>query len=267
MSRRICVAGGTGQIGREVVRRALSQGHAVAVLSRHPPKEGAHGHHDGATYFRGDVTTGEGLPEALAGADVVIDCLEGQTGNALRQFAAGGAILLGAAQEAGVPKAVLLSIVNCDQSTYGYYRSKADKERVYARSELETVTVRATQFHSLLARIFAAGAPVGLVAAIRGARFQTIAPDDVAAALLEAALEAPSGENHRLWTIGGPEVTDMAAMARTWKQATGSKGLIVTLPLPGPMGKFLRAGSNLAPGEPSGRKTFAAWLANRPENL
>ena len=264
---RICVAGGTGQVGREVVRQALRQGHTVAVLSRNPPEEGAGGQHDGATYFRGDVTTGEGLPEALAGADVVIDCLEGQTGKALRQFAAGGAILLGAALEAGVPKAVLLSIVNCDQSTYGYYRSKAEKERVYLRSELETVAVRATQFHSLLARIFAAGSRVGLVPVIRGARFQTIAPGDVAAALLEAALEPPSGESHRLRTIGGPDVTDMAAMARTWKRATGSKGLVVALPLPGAMGQFLRAGSNLAPGEPYGRETFEAWLANRPENL
>ena len=163
-----------------------------------PASGGCCGQHDGATYFRGDVTTGEGLPEALAGADVVIDCLEGQTGKALRQFAAGGAILLGAALEAGVPKAVLLSIVNCDQSTYGYYRSKAEKERVYLRAELETVAVRATQFHSLLARIFAAGSRVGLVPVIRGARFQTIAPGDVAAALLEAALEPPSGESHRL---------------------------------------------------------------------
>lgn len=208
---RICVAGGTGQVGREVVRQALSRGHAVAVLSRNPPEDGAGGQHDNATYFRGDVTTGAGLPEALAGADVVIDCLEGQTGKALRQFAAGGAILLGAALEAGVPKAVLLSIVNCDQSTYGYYRSKAEKERAYLASELETVAVRATQFHSLLARIFAAGSRVGLVPVIRGARFQTIGPGDVAAALLEAALEPPSGESHRLRTIGGPR-------SRTWRR-------------------------------------------------
>jgi hypothetical protein len=59
----------------------------------------------------------------------------------------------------------------------------------------------------------------------------------------------------------------MTAMARTWKQATGANGPIVTLPLPGPMGKFLRAGRNLVPGEPYGRMTFRAWLANWPENL
>lgn len=70
---RICVAGGTGQVGREVVRQALAQGHAVAVLSRHPPLRGAAANDDGATCFRGDVTTGEGVLESLVGADVVID--------------------------------------------------------------------------------------------------------------------------------------------------------------------------------------------------
>jgi uncharacterized protein YbjT (DUF2867 family) len=127
---RICVAGGTGEVGREVVRQALSRGHAVAVLSRNPPLAGSPEHHDGAAYFAADVTTGEGLAEALAGADVVVDCPEGKTGRALGQFAAGGAMLLAEALQAGVGRAVLLSIINCDQSTYGFYRSKADKERV-----------------------------------------------------------------------------------------------------------------------------------------
>lgn len=264
---RICVAGGTGQVGREVVGRALAQGHAVAVLSRNPPPAGQAANIDGATYFRGDVTTGEGVPEALAGADVVIDCLEGQTGEALKLFATGGELLLSAALEAGVTKAVLLSIVNCDQTAYGFYRSKAEKERVYSRSELETVTVRATQFHSLVARLFAAGSRVGLVPTIRGARFQTIFPGEVAAALLEAALESPTGEQHRVRTIGGPEVMDMKAMARTWKRVTGARGLVIGLPLPGPMGRFLCEGRNLAPGEPYGRETFEAWLEKRRENL
>lgn len=264
---RICVAGGTGQVGREVVQQALAQGHAVAVLSRNPPPEGTATDADGATYFRGDVTTGEGLLESLAGADVVIDCLEGQSGEALRQFAAGGALLMSAALEAGVSKAVLLSIVNCDQTSYGFYRSKADKERVYGRTALETATVRATQFHSLVARLFSAGSRVGLVPVVRGARLQTISPGDVAAALLEEALAPASGQEHRLRTIGGPEVLDMKSMAQTWKRLTGAKGLVAPLPLPGAMGTFLREGRNLVPGEAYGRETLEAWLAKRRENL
>lgn len=262
---RICVAGGTGQVGREVVRRALAQGHSVAVLSRNPPPPGTIA--DGVIYFRGDVTTGEGVLESLAGADVVIDCLEGQSGKALRQFAAGGAMLVSAALEAGVAKGVLLSIVNCDQTSYRFYRSKADKERVYARAALETAAVRSTQFHSLVARLFSAGSRAGLVPVVRGARLQTISQGDVAAALLEEALAPASGQQHRLRTIGGREIQDMKSMAQTWKRVTGAKGLVAALPLPGPMGTFLREGRNLVPGQAYGRETFEAWLAKRPENL
>ena len=264
---RICVPGGTGEAGREVVRQALGLGHAVAVLTRNPPRPGSREYYDGAAYFRADVTTGEGVPEALAGADVVIDCLEARTGKALRHYAAGGALLLGEAAAAGVARAVQLSIVNCDQSALTYYRSKADKEGAYARSPLETRTVRATQFHSLVAGIFGAGSRVGLVPVIKGARFQPIAPSDVASALLEAALEPSSGDSHALQTVGGPEVLSMGSLASAWKRITGARGLMTEVPLPGQTGRFLRDGKNLAPEQRYGHTTFEAWLAKRQENL
>ncbi|MFJ5954817.1 SDR family oxidoreductase [Paenarthrobacter sp. NPDC092416] len=263
----ICVAGGTGQVGREVVRLALAAGHTVSAVSRRVPAPDSANHHDGATYFAGDVTTGDGLAAALTGTDVVIDCLEGQFGRAQKQFADGGARLLAAAHQAGAGKAVALSIINCDLSTYAFYVSKADKERVYATSPLETVVVRATQFHSLVAAIFAAGAKVRLIPTFKGAKFQSIAPDDVAAALLEAALEGPSPELHRLRTVGGPEVLTMRDMAEAWKAATGAHGKVLELPLPGPMGAYLRAGHNLIPGQRYGRETFVSWLEKHRKTL
>ena len=263
----LCVAGGTGQIGREVVRQALDAGHTVSALSRHIPPPGSEKHHDGATYFAGDVTTGEGLAAALAGGDVVIDCLEGRFGKAQKEFADGGARLLEAAHHAGVRKAVALSIINCDQSTYSFYVSKADKERVYARAELETVVIRATQFHSLVEMIFAAGAKVRLIPTFKGVRFQTISPREVAVALLEAALEAPSPERHRVRTIGGPEVLAMTDMAESWKAITGARGKVLDVPVPGAMGAYLRAGLNLMPEQRYGTETFVSWLEKRPETL
>jgi uncharacterized protein YbjT (DUF2867 family) len=264
---RICVAGGTGQVGREVVRQAVARGASVAALSRRPPSPGAPGRIDGANYFRGDVTTGEGLMEALEGTDVVIDCLEGQSGRSLKNFADGGARLLAKAEDAGATKAVVLSIINCDRSRLGYYRSKAAKEQVYVRSGLETVVLRATQFHSLLAQVFAAGSKVRLIPVVKGARFQPISPAEVAAALLDAALEPPSGVQHRVRTIGGPEVRGMAELALDWKQVNGSRGLLVPLPLPGPMGKYLRAGLNLVAEERHGTETFRGWLAKNADTL
>ncbi|MDN4642647.1 SDR family oxidoreductase [Arthrobacter sp. PsM3] len=263
---RICVAGGTGQVGREVVRRAIAAGHGVAVISRNPPPAGSPVRTDGAEYFAADVSTGEGLAAALVGADVVIDCLEGRSGKALKEFADGGARLLAAAQDAGVERAAVLSIVNCDRSSFGYYASKAAKEQIYERSGLETVALRATQFHSLLAAIFAAGSKLRIIPVIKGARFQPIAPADVAAALLEAALE-PAGPRHGVRTIGGPEIEEMGEFARQWKAATGSRGRIVRFPLPGAMGKYLRAGLNLVPEGRHAGETFRGWLAMNADSL
>lgn len=239
----------------------------MTVLSRHVPPAGSEKHHDGAIYCAGDVTTGEGLAAALAGADVVVDCLEGQFGKAQKKFADGGARLLATAHLADVPKAVALSIVNCDLSTFPYYVSKADKERMYSESPLETVVVRATQFHGLVAMLFSAGAKVLVIPAFRETRFQSISPADVARALLDAALEAPRVERHRVRTVGGPEVLTMRQMAELWKAATGSRGRIVELRLPGAMGAFLRAGKNLIPGQSGGTETFVSWLEKRQESL
>ena len=245
------------------MRQAAAAGYGVAVLSRNPPPDGSMARAEGVEYFAADVTTGEGLAAALAGTDVVIDCLEGRTGKARKNFADGGARLLAAAQDAGVARAVLLSIINCDRNSFGYYASRAAKERVYQRSGLETIVLRTTQFHSLLASIFGAGAKLRILPVVKGARFQPMAPADVAAALLELALEPSVGVR----TIGGPEVLDMAEFARQWKDATGSGARPVQIPLPGAMGEYLRAGLNLVPEKRRAGDTFSGWLAMNADTL
>jgi len=253
------------------VRLAVDAGHAVAVLSRNPPGAGAAGNIRGAEYFRADVTTGEGIAAALAGADVVIDCLEGRAGKARKNFADGGARLLAAAQDAGTARAVMLSIVNCDRSNSSFYRSKAAKEQAYELSGLETVVVRATQFHSLLAMVFGAGSKLRIIPVVRGARFQPVSPADAAAVLLEPAVEpAPvpaAGPRHRVLNLGGPESKDMVDFAREWQRATRAKGQLVRFPLPGAMGRYLREGLNLVPEARHGTETFRGWLENSADSL
>lgn len=254
-------------MGSEVVRQAVAAGVAVAVLCRNPPPAGDPARTADVEYFPADVTTGAGLAPALSGADVVIDCLEGRSGKALKDFADGGARLLAAAQDAGVPRAVVLSIINCDRSRFAYYASKAAKERVYEKSGLETVALRATQFHSLLATTFAAGSKLWIIPVVTGARFQPIAPADVAAALLEEALKPATGRRHSVRTIGGPEMLGMGELARQWKAATGSQARLMRFPLPGAMGKYLRAGLNLVPEERHVGETFRGWLAKHADSL
>ncbi|WP_456504865.1 hypothetical protein [Arthrobacter sp. UYCu723] len=104
-------------------------------------------------------------------------------------------------------------------------------------------------------------------AAIRRRPARPISPSEVATALLDAALEPLAGVRHRVRTIGGPEIAAMAELAREWQQASGSRGHLVRLPLPGPMGKYLREGLNLVPEERHGSETFARWLAKNADTL
>ena len=163
--------------------------------------------------------------------------------------------------------AVMLSIVNCDRSSFGYYASKAAKELVYERSGLETVALRATQYHSLLATACAAGSKLRIIPVVTGARFQPIAPEDAAASLFEEALKPATGRRHGARTIGGPEIHEMGEFARQWKAAAGSQARPVRFPLPGAMGTYLRAGLNLVPQERHAGETFSGWLAKNADSL
>lgn len=258
----ILVAGGTGQVGRRVVAESVRRGFDTRALSRHLPGPSAPGYIRGAGYFQADVLSAIGLAEALDGVDVVVDCLDSSFRAAARNLPNGARRLTAAAELAGVSRLVLLSIVNVDQSNFGYYRAKTGQERVYRQSALETVIVRATQFHSLVALIFDAGAKVRILPTIMGASFQSIAIDDVAAALLDSAT-AQDVPDVGMRTIGGPQVQTMRLQAHLYRQVTGVNAVIVPIPVPGRFGKFLRAGGNLAPDQQVGQQGFAQWLLER----
>lgn len=255
----VAVVGGTGLAGSQIVREGARRGLETRVVSRHP-----HGNEEArlpsVTHVAADVLDAGSLARALEGVDVVIDALNGQGRRGRKTLVTGSHNLLAAAEAAGVQRAVLLSIINVDQSTFGYYRSKAEQERAYAASALETVVVRSTQFHDFVAAMFASGARMGLIPAFTGTSFQSISTADVAKVLLEAA-SGENGRKHRTITIAGPQVQTMRDLAEQWRRGTGSSGRIVEVPLPGAFGRFLRNGLNLAPELSVGVETFAEWLA------
>ncbi|CAM3230750.1 NAD(P)H-binding protein [Prescottella defluvii] len=251
---RFLVAGGTGVAGRSVVAELLRRGEPVRVLSRRGGTAG-----NGLEHATADLISGEGLAAALDGVDVVIDTTDGKTRGTRAVLTTGAANLLAAAREAGVSRAVLLSIVNVDRGAFAYYRAKTRQERLYADAPLPTQVVRATQFHEFVPMICAPASKVGLIPAFTGTRFQPIDTTDVARALVDAAGTAAVSDDPT--TVGGPEILTMREMALAWKAATGARGRVTTLPLPGSMGTFWRNGSNLVPDNHFGTVTFDRWLA------
>jgi uncharacterized protein YbjT (DUF2867 family) len=243
---RIAIAGGTGTLGSRVADELRSRGHEVRVLSRKGPEH------------RVDVTTGEGLAEALEGVEVVVDATNDSSRQAANTLVEGSRRLLAAEEIAGVGHHVCVSIVGCELVPARYLRVKADQERVVAEGPLPWSIVRATQFHELIDMALAPGARKHLMPVPR-VPLQTVAADEAARVVADVAEGTP--RRGRVDVVG-PEVLDARELARTWRSMTGHRALMLPLPLPGKMGRALRAGA-LTAEKPDVRGTmaFATWLA------
>jgi uncharacterized protein YbjT (DUF2867 family) len=243
---RIAIAGGTGTLGRPVADALRSRGHEVRVLSRRGPE------------YRVDVTTGEGLAEALEGVDVVVDATNDSSKHAADTLVEGSRRLLAAEEVAGVGHHVCVSIVGCELVPARYLRIKAEQERVVEEGPQPWSIVRATQFHELIDMALAPAARKHLMPVPR-VPLQTVASTEVASVVADVAEGAP--RRGRVEVVG-PEVVDARELARTWRSTTGRRALLLPLPLPGRMGRALRAGALIAERpDVRGTTPFATWLA------
>jgi uncharacterized protein YbjT (DUF2867 family) len=239
----VLVTGGTGRLGGALVAR-LDQ---PRVLSRRP----------GPGRVVGDLTTGEGLDDALADVSVIVHCATAPKGDAATTER-----LAAAARRAGGPHLIFVSIVGADRIPLGHYREKVRAERVVEDSGLPATILRATQFHDFLAEMFEGVARTGLLPVLAGTSFQPVALADVAARLAEIADGPAQG---RTTDLGGPQVRPMADLARAWLTATGRRRAVVPLRLPGAIARGFREGAHLTPGHADGVGTFEQFLAARDE--
>lgn len=240
---RIAVAGGTGWVGKLVVTAVRDAGHHVVVLSRS----------DGV-----DLTTGEGLREALAGVDRVIDVSNVVTTGRARSvafFEAATSHLLRAEEAAGVGHHIVLSIVGSDRVDMGYYAGKRRQEALVAEGPVPYSILRTTQFHEFAAQTLARGGPFVLAPRMR---CQPVAAAEVATRLAELAEGDPMGAAPEL---AGPEVRDMVDMVKRLQRARGGRRPVIPVKLPGQVGRDM-AGDGLLPQGPGprGKVTFDEWV-------
>ena len=237
----ILVTGGTGNLGRPTVGQLRAAGHDVRVLSRRP----------GPDRITGDLTSGAGVAAAVDGADVILHLATGQGRRDVQQ----ARNLLTAVS--GTPHLVLMSIAGIDRIPLAYYRHKLTVEQLVAASGVPYTILRATQFHTLLDRIFSLRAVPALFAP--AVTLQPIAVEDVADRLTELVAEPPV--MGRAPDIGGPERRPVPELARIWKQAKNSRRPVVPVRVPGKIFGAFAAGAACVDGTPAGRITFAEYLA------
>ncbi|TCC25550.1 SDR family oxidoreductase [Kribbella speibonae] len=234
----LLVTGGTGALGRPTVARLRDADHQVRVLSRKP----------GPGRVVGDLTTGAGLSAAVDGADVVVHLATSQG----RRDIAQTRNLLEAA--AGVRHLVVMSIAGIDRIPLPYYRHKLEVERLVAESGVPYTIQRATQFHTLLDRIFSLKLPALFAPAVE---LQPIAVEEVAVRLTELVAAPVNG---RAPDIGGPERRPVPELARVWRAVRGSRRPVVPVRVPGKVFRAFADGAAMVDGPAYGRITFADYL-------
>ncbi|MFF2079906.1 SDR family oxidoreductase [Kitasatospora sp. NPDC058162] len=253
----VLVTGGTGTLGRRVVPLLRAAGRTVRVLSRQEREAGA----DGVTYVRGDLLGDQAeaaarLDEALAGVGTVLHLAGGPKGDdeATRR-------LVAAAVRAGVRHLVYISVIGADKVPLGYFRAKHAAEEAVAGSGLPYTVLRAAQFHDLAFTVVEKMAKLPVLPAPGGVRWQPVDVREVAARLVELALEEPAG---LVPDLAGPTVYEMGELTRAYLVARGRSRRQLPVRVPGKVGRAYRAGANLAlAGAEHGRRTWEEFLAER----
>jgi len=166
--------------------------------------------------------------------------------------------LLDAARRADLAHLVHVSISGIDRVPLPYYREKLRVEERIRESGLPATILRATQFHDLLAMLFAKVALSGFLPVPARSSFQPVDVTDVADCLVGLALGSPAGT---VPDFAGPEIRDAADLAHIWLRVTGRHRLVVPLPIPGRIAGALRAGGLLPHSSGRGTVTFAEYLA------
>src|SRR6476659_2917289 len=243
---KIVVIGGTGLIGSKTVAILRRGGHEVVAAS---PNSGV------------NTITGEGLKEAMAGAQVVIDLANSPSFEdkaVLEFFETSGRNLHAAEAAAGVRHHVALSIVGTDRTPdNGYFRAKVAQEKLIEAYGIPYTINRATQFLEFLGTIAATSAD-GNTVRLSPSLFQPIAADEVAALVADVALAAP---RNGIVDIAGPERAPFNEIIARYLKAVGDPREVVCDPEARYFGGRVEEHSLVPLGEARlGRIGFDEWL-------
>ena len=257
---KVCVAGGTGLLGRAIVPALINAGHEVAILSRSDPSRDPVDPR--ATWVRGDVTDPASLISALRGMDAVVDAVQfpnspvenPKKGYTFERIDLGGTKnLVDAAKAAGVPRFIGLSGAGAaEDARYHWLRFKWQEEQHIQASGLTWTIFRPSWIYGprdvSLNRFlgFAKFLPFIPVIGNGKIRLNPLFVDDLAAHVA-AAPGRPAPEN-RLFEIGGPDVLTMDEIIRTALRVRGKKRFL--LHQPAALMKLVASVAQFAPGRP-----------------
>jgi uncharacterized protein YbjT (DUF2867 family) len=246
--KRIAVAGATGRVGRHVVELLQQAGHEAVPISR------SHGI---------DVVTGDGLTDAVAGAEAIVDAATGPSpdeAEATAFFTAATRNLQAAGERAGVQRAVVVSIVGIDRFTGGYAAAKKTHEQLWRDGPIPARILRATQFHEFIEVLMQWGRRENGVLRLQEMRTQPVAARSVAEALVALALG--DGGGPAIGEIGGPREESLVELAAllSARQGDGVRVEGFTDPDDHDAVEYASGGALPGPAATLTGPTFTDWL-------
>jgi uncharacterized protein YbjT (DUF2867 family) len=247
--RKIAVAGATGRVGRHTVEVLEEAGHDVVRMSR---ASGV------------DLMTGEGLSEALAGVDSIVDAASWPTNEqkpATDFFVAASRNLQEEGERAGVQRIVVVSIIGADRVDAGYIASKIPHERAMQSGPIPVSILRAAQFHEFVP-LFLEWGRQGDVIYVPQMRTQLVAARTVAEALadlVDAPIPAPEAS---IPEIAGPREESLVDAAKLVAARRGDSVRIEAVSDPDDPEQAIWASGALLPGPDAvlAGPTFEQWL-------
>jgi uncharacterized protein YbjT (DUF2867 family) len=262
----VLVTGGTGHLGRDLVSR-LKGSYRVRVVAR------SAGSDPDVEWIRGDLATGDGIAEAVAGSQTVIHAATLSPAARRGYFVPkdlwsspssvdreGTARLLDQARAAGVGHVIYISIVGIDKPRIPYLRRKLEAENLVRQGSVPWSIARAAQFHWLLDRMFGGMARLPMVP-LPDMALEPVDTSDFADYVVESLGKGPSG---RLADFGGPEVLTFAQAFDQWQDVRTRPARTMRVPLPSAARDAATAMSVTGPGSRHGKITWADWLRTHP---
>lgn len=219
----IVVSGGTGTVGKEVVKQLVNAKAPFKVLARDPKK--AKDLLGNVEVLKGDLTDTAGLETALKGADTFFLLLNGQLDQAKIEKGA-----IAAAKRAGVKRVVYLSVVGAaKESPIALARWHWEAEEALKGSGLAWTIL---QPHNFMQNHLGSAASIAkegkLYAPAKDAKISTVDARDIAAVAAHALTE--EGHDGKTYVITGGEAVSWAQMAKAFSEVTGKKVEYVDVP-------------------------------------
>jgi uncharacterized protein YbjT (DUF2867 family) len=247
--KRIAVAGATGRVGSHVVAVLTERGHDVVPISR---SAGV------------DVLTGEGLADALAGVEAVVDAATGASPEeeaATEFFTTAAQNLQRTGADAGVRRIVVVSIIGVERFSSGYGAAKQAHERATTSGPVPGRILRAAQFHEFVEQMVEWGTQGG-VSYVPEMRTQLVAARSVAEALADLAVAAGEPSGGPIPEIAGPREESLVAAARLLASSRGDAVRIEAVSNPDdPATELWENGALLpSPHATLAGPTFEEWL-------